>query len=125
MRLTRLDPSHWRLSPSANVGRSIPESWRTDRRYTAMLDGPRWLETQVTIELPVGFTIAPTPAAHWANPWLEYTASMVQKGRTLVFNRRLVLKDNIIAPEDWHTFQATAAAIDDWENRGTQLASAD
>jgi hypothetical protein len=118
---SRQDYEHFRLSLAEITGPSLPPAWRSTRRTTALLDGPRWHETRAEIQLPLGYeTRLPEPfrAVH---PAAEYAASFTLKDRTLVLNRRLVIKAHAVPPEQWQSFQTFLADVQSFEQTGPQV----
>ncbi len=117
----RQDFEDFRVSAVDIGGASVPKAWRTSRRTTALTDGPRWFETRVEVQLPVGYEVQVPPPLKLANETAEYAAGFVLRGRTLHFSRRLVIKTHSIPPDQWGSFQSFLGAVSDFEETGARV----
>ena len=117
----RLDYEHYRLLPVDLAGSSIPEPWLQSRRWPALLDGPRWLESTVEVRLPLGYRAAVAPAVTWVNDYAEYAAGFSQHGRILRYARRLVLKRAQVPAAAWPAFLAFVQEIRALEQQGVAV----
>ena len=119
----RIDYEHYRLLPVDLAGSSIPEHWLQSRRWPALVDGPRWLESTVEIRLPLGYRATVASPVTWVNDYAEYAAGFSQHGRVLRYARRLVLKRAQVPEAAWPGFLAFAQEVRSLEQQGVAVQS--
>ena len=68
----RRDYERFTMRPIDIAGSAIPEGWMGTRRTAALLDSPRWLETDVTVQLPAGYRAEIRPPMKIARDFAEY-----------------------------------------------------
>ncbi len=103
------------------VGPSLPGRWRRVRNFPAVLDAPAWAETAVSFVLPPGYDADVRPVTKIVEPYGEYAAGFERRGRTLHFSRRLVLKQQVIAVEQWPGFRKFLDRIEELESAGMSV----
>ncbi len=117
----RKDYERFLMRPVDIAGSAIPEGWMGTRRTAALLDSPRWLETDVTVQLPAGYRAEVRPPIKVARDFAEYAAGFAIHGRQLRFSRRFVVKSHVVEAKDWADFQAFLETIRDFEQEGPQV----
>ena len=103
------------------AGASIPAFWRGARQGAVVLGGPSWLETTVEVALPVGYVAQLPPQKTLTGAVADYAAGFSQRGRTLYFSRRLVLKQAALAADDWADFHDFFGQVRAYEAAAVQL----
>ena len=115
----RLDYERFRVRATQLVGSSVHAIWQQgSRRTDALIDGPRWLESNAEVTLPIGYSAQIRPPLQISKPYAEYAAGFALHGRVLKFSRRLVLKTNVVKSESWADFQDFLTSIHDYEQDG-------
>ena len=98
------------LRPEVLFGSSLPNDWHGGRRDTLVTDGPSWKESTATVVLPLDVAAQLPPPTRIVHPIFEYASGFAQKGRTLSYARRFVMKASRIAADDWPSaFEALEA----------------
>ena len=114
----RINYERFRVRAAPLVGNSQRTLWHGSRRTDAVIDGPRWRETNMELTLPLGYDAQIRAPIQISKPYAEYAAGFALKGRVLKFSRRLVLKTNVIKSENWTDFQDFLTTIHDYEQDG-------
>jgi len=108
----------FRIQPVALVGPAWPGQWRKQRMGPIVLPAPGWIESVAAIELPVGYEARVEPMLKIVEPFAEYAAGFARRNRTLHFSRRLVIKQHVVAPEQWRAFYGFLQRIQAIEQDG-------
>lgn len=88
------------------AGPALAGRFRSLRRYDVLLEAPTWLDTNVQIELPVGYAVGDQlPEVRIAKPFAEYASGFVMRDRSLLFSRRLIVHAHQLDPATYDEFR--------------------
>ncbi|MEZ4270516.1 MAG: hypothetical protein R3C68_03485 [Myxococcota bacterium] len=116
-----LGEQRYEISALALVGTPWSQPLRPSHRYPAILMAPAWVETAVSVRLPVGYTIQETGVSKLIEPFAEYASGFAKHGRSLNFSRRLIIKEHILSTAQWRNFYSFIERIKEIEAKGVTV----
>ncbi len=88
------------------AGPALPGRFRSLRRYDVLLEAPAWLDTNVQIELPLGYAVGEMlPEVRISKPFAEYASGFVMRDKSLLFSRRLVIRAHQLDAAQYEEFR--------------------
>ncbi len=88
------------------AGPALPGRFRSLRRYDVLLEAPAWLDTNVQIDLPVGYAVGDMPPEiRISKDFAEYASGFVTRDKSLFFSRRLVIRVHQLDAEQYEEFR--------------------
>ena len=119
--LDKLGYESFRVRPVDLVGPPLSGAWRKQRRYDALLLGPRAVEQVVSLDLPLGYTVAMQPQMRVNNDYFDYAAGFDRRERVLTYTRRLRIKQRLVPAAEWPAFRNALEEIDREEEKGVRI----